>query len=225
MSASSKHEAMTRALGEHYGKLFRKYGDAPETAQYRTRPSHWARFRPLADMIYDPESSILDWGCGVGELLRFLTEERGYRGRYTGYDICPEVIAHARATHPAHRFEQRNIFDAPIPDRFDYVLVSGVFNNRVPGGDNDAYMKDALRALMPAARKGLAFNALSRYVDYRDDGLFYCDPEEIFSFCKESLSPLVTLRHDYLINPDAPPYEFTVYVHATAQTPRRKIPA
>ena len=101
---------------------------------------------------------------------------------------------------------------------FDFVLVSGVFNNRV--SDNRAFFQAISRRLMTQASRGYAFNMLSRFVDYFDDGLYYEDPLEAFRFCKEQLSPLVTLRHDYVVRPGSIPFEFTLYVYRSDIAPR-----
>ena len=103
---------------------------------------------------------------------------------------------------------------------FDYAIISGVFNNRVT--DNWAFLTGALRLLFPHVRRGLAFNALSAYVDFQDEGLYYADPEAVFRFCKESLSPAVNLRHDYEVKPGVVPFEFTTQVFRCAHPPRAK---
>ena len=90
------------------------------------------------------------------------------------------------------------------------MLASGVFNNA--GADNWGMMTTLLGELFKLCRKGLAFNCLSTYVDYQDEGLFYVEPERVFAFCKQTLSPSVTLRHDYRVKPGVIPFEFTVYV-------------
>jgi hypothetical protein len=58
----------------------------------------------------------------------------------------------------------------------------------------------------------MAFNLLSVHAEAVKPGLYYAEPEDIFGFCRENLSPLVTLRHDYRIKPSLPPYDFTIYV-------------
>ena len=77
--------------------------------------------------------------------------------------------------------------------------------------------------LFSHVRCGLAFNALSTYVDYFDDDLFYFDPEDVFNFCKEQLSTRVTLRNDYLITTDSIPFEFTVYIYKSDIKLRKKL--
>lgn len=206
------------ALSKHYSELVQRHGDAPEGAQYTDRETQERRMEVLCEIGVAKDSKVLDFGCGTGQLLSFLQRSLGYEGEYVGYDISPEAIELARSNHPAGRFEVRNILEQPAEERFDYVLVSGVFNNLV--SDNRAFFEAISRRLMAQAESGYAFNMLSRFVDYFDDGLYYEDPLHAFRFCKEQLSPLVTLRHDYAVRPGSMPFEFSIYVRRTDVAPR-----
>jgi SAM-dependent methyltransferase len=206
------------ALSKHYGDLVRCHGDAPEGAQYSDRETQERRLAVLCEIGLAKDSKVLDFGCGTGQLLSFLQRSLGYEGEYVGYDISSEAIELARSAHPAGRFEVRNVLEQPIEERFDYVLVSGVFNNLI--SDNRAFFEAISRRLMAQVDVGYAFNMLSRFVDYFDDGLYYEDPLHAFRFCKEQLSPLVTLRHDYAVRPGSIPFEFSIYVHRTDVAPR-----
>ena len=206
------------ALSKHYGELVRRHGDRPESAQYADRETQERRMAVLCEVGVTKDSKVLDLGCGTGQLLSFLQRSLGYDGEYVGYDISPEAIELARSIHPAGRFEVRNILEQPIEETFDYILVSGVFNNRI--SDNRAFFEAISRLLMARVEVGYAFNMLSQFVDYFDDGLYYEDPLYAFRFCKEQLSPLVTLRHDYSVRPGSIPFEFSIYVHRTDVAPR-----
>lgn len=111
----------------------------------------------------------------------------------------------------------------PFGEEVDFVIINGVFNNKVPGNDGFGYMCDILCRLMPIVRKGIAFNAMSTYVDFLDEELVYFDPGRVFNFCKENLSNLVSLRHDYQVKPDVLPYEFCTYVYKDELKYRRNI--
>jgi SAM-dependent methyltransferase len=202
-----------QALSKHYSDLVREHGDAPEAAQYADRETQERRMAVLCEIGVRRDSKVLDFGCGTGQLLSFLQRSMDYQGEYVGYDISPEAIELARSTHPAGRFEVQNILEEAAEETFDYVLVSGVFNNAI--SDNRGFFEALSRRLMAQAKVGYAFNMLSRFVDYLDDGLYYEDPMQAFRFCKEQLSPLVTLRHDYVVRPGSIPFEFTMYVHRT----------
>lgn len=207
-------------LREHYDSLAREHGYGPEAGQMSSVASQEQRLRVLAEIVRDPDASVLDFGCGTGHLCGLLRREFSFRGRYTGYDLSGEMLTLARAHHQDAHFEQRDIFHDGVSGHFDYAIISGVFNNRV--NDNWAFLTAALRTLFPHVRRGLAFNALSAYVDYQDPSLYYADPETVFRFCKEELSPAVNLRHDYEVKSGVLPFEFTVQVLRNAHTPRRK---
>ena len=154
---------------------------------------------------------VLDFGCGTGHLLNFMRREVGFSGEYVGYDISEKMIETARKKFSGVRFEHRNIIAEDIHEDFDYILISGVFNNKIRNNWN--FMTTILRCLFPHVQKGLAFNALSTYVDCFDPHLFYINPERVFRFCKEQLSPCIVLRHDYSIKVGIIPFEFTIYAY------------
>ena len=58
-----------------------------------------------------------------------------------------------------------------------------------------------------ASRVALSFNLMSDRVDFRDENLFYANPDEVLEFCRRELGGRVALRDDYRL------YEFTTYVY------------
>lgn len=207
-----------KQLERHYAELLRQAGDTPQAVQWRDQASQERRFEILTQIGLPKDATILDFGCGTGHLLEYLQRERQFAGQYTGYDVTQEMIAAAQKKFPGVRFKQCDIFSEGVEGEFDYIFISGVFNNAIT--DNEKFLRDTLSLLFPRTRRLLAFNALSAYVDFFDEGLYYFNPENVFRFCKEALSPLVTLRHDYLIKTGAVPYEFTIYIHRCELKPR-----
>ena len=211
---------IVRTLAQHYDALVRKHGDAPEASQWSNRDTQFRRFAVLAGIAPDlAASSILDLGCGTGALLTFLNEHVGFSGSYTGIDISPEAIKVARQNHPEARFLHHDLLTDTLDEQFDYVMISGIFNNKLKNEEVCMkYLQDILVRTFGIAKKGVAFNAMSKYVDYEDENLCYFQPEEIFSFCKRRLSSRVTLRHDYRVKDNVIPFEFTVYVYKDKET-------
>ena len=92
-------------------------------------------------------SSVLDVGCGLGELSSFL-RKAGYSGGYLGIDVLDEMVLGACARHPGERFSSVDILDpcAPLLDeRFDLVVACGVLSLRVEG--YKAFLEQLLAAM------------------------------------------------------------------------------
>jgi SAM-dependent methyltransferase len=196
------------ALRAHYERLHALHGDAPQAVQYSDRASQEARFRVLAEIGPLDGSRVLDFGCGLAHMLDWVID-RGVRLSYTGVDIVPGFLASSAARHPGHRF---CAWEDIAGESFDWAFVSGVFNNRMD--DNWTFMTDTVRALMACTTRGVAFNAMSTWVDWQDPGLWYVEPERTFAFLK-SLTPFVTLRNDYVVREVPVPFEFACYAYHT----------
>lgn len=123
----------------------------------------------LADLILEqagPGASVLDVGSGYGRLAVGLME-RGFRGRYEGFDILPRHVAwcrrHLTPFAPAYRFHHLDIQNDrynptgrldpvratfPVKGPFDVVAVFSVFTHM----DRPAiahYLREVTRLLRP----------------------------------------------------------------------------
>jgi len=202
---------MSEDIKQHYQKLYETHGRDHNAVQYSSRESQIARFDVLLEFVGDA-SSVADIGCGLGDLLPVLRQTHP-RTRYTGYDFVDAFIEDAKLQYHADKlasFKQLDILQDEITEKADYVVLSGMLNNLMD--DNLAFTETTLHKMWQAANKGIAFNALSSYVDYQDEGLYYHDPLALFDFCKTKLSKYVTLRHDYDVKENSIPFEFTIYV-------------
>ena len=218
MTSVSLNEQL-RQLSIHYDILAKTHCYSPHAVQQSSAETQERRLNVLLEGFANLKyKKILDFGCGTGHLLRVL-QQQGFAGEYVGYDISAELIKLALEHNVGGRFELRNIFERPPEESFDLVFVSGVFNNDV--GHNEDFMQEALSLLFAAAKDGLAFNCLSTFVDFKSEGLYYFDPCKVFTFCKEQLTPCVTLRHDYEVKPGVLPFEFSCYLHKSVHRARR----
>lgn len=197
-----------RGVGDLYTSNIGKHGVDPAAVGWRDRETHELRFDKLAQVLSRGEEpfTVNDHGCGYGALFEYLVAQGLPVSAYCGTDISAEMLAAARERVPDPRAE---FVEAPLPPAAaDYTFVSGTFNVRLGASDDawERYVKETLVALAARSRRGLAFNLLTTYVDWRADDLFYADPARFFDFCRTELSRYVTLLHDY------PLYEWTMLV-------------
>lgn len=206
-----------------YQDRLKQHGPSAEAVQYTDQTSQFARFSILAEI--DPHlTSVLDVGCGLADFWMFL-RRRGNMVRYCGVEIVPEFVEIANKAMEDDPNAQAHLMDAEaadLPGGYDYAVLSGVFNNCMD--DNWSFMTSTLRRMWSAAEKGVAFNAMSTHVDYRDPSLWYVDPADVLAFCKTELGGHPILRHDYITRPGGFPFEFAVYVRRDPVLPSDIMP-
>jgi SAM-dependent methyltransferase len=95
--------------------------------KYSPAPFHRRRLiLKLADEIsFD---TVLDVGCGNGELLLALNQRKNI-ARLVGVDIAQKVIEVNRAAFPRFEFHQLDIGTACMPEQFDLVVCSEVIEH------------------------------------------------------------------------------------------------
>lgn len=203
---------MNEDVKKHYKGLYEKHGMAPEAVQYISKDSQYRRFDVLAQI--DPEmKSLVDLGCGLGDMYDFL-KGQNKNVKFLGLDFVNEFVEAATERFKQDENASFKCFDGlkdEFPKGYDYYALSGVFNNKVE--NNEEFMFSTITKMFAACEKGIAFNAMSTYVDYFDEHLFYIDPLKVFDYCKKHLSRKVVLRHDYLVKDNSIPFEFTIYLY------------
>ena len=189
-----------------FDKNLRLHGDRPEAVRWSVQ-GQLMRYQNLLDIGAIDKTRSLDFGCGKGDFLQFLTD-RGITVDYTGYDINANLISLAQKKFPEGRFRVFDIDLDTLDEDFDYIFLCGVFNLRV--SELDVTIRNTLQILFRHCRKGLAFNALSDLNPRKVFELQYTSPEDIFRFAAGNLSPYVSLRHDRML------YDFTMFVYRDA---------
>lgn len=189
---------------ERYNARVQELGETPQALGWRDAAQQNLRFKALLGIGDCSHTSVLDVGCGFGDFYGFLKRHNISDVRYSGTDLNPTLIDVARRSHPTGSFYVTPNLNSFEDGEVDYVFISGLFNFRI--ADNIAFMHQTVREAFRIARRGVAFNLLGSYVDFREPHLFYYSETEAFSFAK-SLTRFVTLRSDYRL------YEFAIYLY------------
>lgn len=195
----------------YYEAALAEFGDDPRGVNWRDAESQEMRFAALAGIDDLSGKRVHDVGCGLAHFADWLRRQNTVCD-YVGSDISEKMIqaAVAHAPPPAELHVADIMSDEVKPwMRADYVVNSGVFTVRASVEESDwrEFVHDMIRAMFRLADRGIAFNLMSSYVDYRDDHLFYESPQAIMDFCVAELSRKIVIRHDY------PLWEYAVYVY------------
>ena len=185
-------------IHRHYDPRLKKYGETYKILDWESRETQFARFDVLIENVALEGSSLLDVGCGCGDLLSALGE-RGIPVDYSGVDILPGMIEKARSLHNSGGFFCGDIFASPplLSERFDVVFVSGIFNLNL--GNNAAFFDRALPVLHGYAKEVLVINLLRDSSPQRDNRYFYFSPGAAKAKM-EALGRRVSLIDGYLNN-------------------------
>ncbi len=140
--------------------------------------------------------SILDVGCGVGDLLKHL-QRRGINCDYSGFDISPEMVRICREKFPGVDFECGNFSNWNPRRQFDYTIAIGIHNIQLDG---------ARKILERVTRKQFEMSKIAAHISLLTDRYSGYAPhimawrvEEVLSMALE-ITPYVVVRHDYLPN-------------------------
>ncbi|OGL46130.1 MAG: hypothetical protein A2W05_09750 [Candidatus Schekmanbacteria bacterium RBG_16_38_10] len=193
----------TKMTGLYNGR-YHEFGRDIRTVGWGSKRDQFLRFEVLFRGLNPKGKTILDVGCGLGDLISFLDERTAGDYCYVGVDVADRLIEDARKTFtaPNIEFHVGDVFSASLP-KVDISVLSGALSFKVDGIEK--YAHDTMRKMFELSREAACLNFLTKYVDYELEKNQHYYPESIFSQAKE-LSRRVNLIHDYLL------YEFTVQI-------------
>lgn len=203
-SPSGPQRYEQRRVADFFRLHVQLYGNDWRALGWQSRYTQHKRFAVLSHIGPLTNTRVLDVGCGLGDLYGYLCAQ-GIPVTYTGYDLVPEMVEHARRRFPETRFVVRDVLQGLGEETFDYILSSGAFN--INFGDNLRAIQQAIRNMFAACTRGVAINFLSITDPQTDPIFFHYHPEHMLAFCQTFCSR-VELRTDYL------PNDFTLYLYA-----------
>lgn len=168
---------------------------------YRSTDSQILRFQGLLHWGNFSDSTILDLGCGYGDLKLFL-DQHAQNFTYLGLDFIKEFIVRAQERYgnlANTHFLQSDFLNAGLPE-VDIIVASGSLNYR---STNPYHPWECINRMWEAANKGIAFNLLDANYFENDTILCGYDRVKVLSFCKY-LDPDTQIFSGYL------PDDFTV---------------
>jgi len=193
---------VTKKIYDYYQNLFEQYGFDPKSVGWGTKKGKQStRFEILIQIGDLTNSSILDVGCGFGDLYGYLRYRR-MKVRYCGVDINTNLLKVGKKIYPGISLEYRDFEKKKFHKKFDWVLASGITSH----GSTYSHLSKIMKEMYRICKKGFAINFVSNNVEYKTKNLFYSSPEKIISITKLITNRFV-LRHDYM------PFEFTLYVY------------
>jgi SAM-dependent methyltransferase len=174
-----------------------------EALGWKSDESQIVRFEILSQIGDMKGLSVLDMGCGHGDLSAYLRKKYADM-RYAGIDQMEELLDVATSRYSSisdTTFYLGDCWSADLPN-MDYVLASGLFAYK---NSDPHFIFKMIDRLFESCRLGTGFNLLKNVYDPEGILVNY-DPEEILDYCR-NLSPKIVLREGYAKD------DFTIFIY------------
>jgi len=202
----------------HYESCLDRHGDTHLGVDWPKAEDVATRYRVMLEVMrpeHRAESgerkiSLLDFGCGASHLYEHMRSNGFEQVAYAGLDLSEKFVALSRSKYPANEYFCMDVLDddARLP-QFDYVVMNGVFTEKKALSFDEmfAYFTRLLKKVYERARVGVAFNVMTKHVEWERDDLFHLPFDTLAAFLKKELTRNFVFRNDYGL------YEYTAYVY------------
>lgn len=173
---------------------------------WTNRESQEIRFKVLTEIGFMGNKTILDAGCGYGDLCQYLMNKNINFKKYVGIDMNAQFIDYAKKRECfnlkgfAGKIDFIEVETSNYRDVSDYVIASGLFSIKYPD-------VETMRQLYDICKCGVGINFLTKYgKEGVSDDLCRVFPVDVIKIV-EQITKTFVVRHDYKQN------DFTVYIY------------
>ena len=206
---------------KHYENCFDEHGDCPAGVDWTQAQQVDTRYNTMLDLIRYKEKSfdinildtvtLLDYGCGLSHLYEYIINNRINKINYTGLEISEKFFNESKKKFPHNNYILGDLLDTNfnLKSNFDYIVMNGVFTEKRDLNYQDMfnYFSKMILELYKSCNKGIAFNVMSKQVDWEKDFLFHVPLDDIANFLTKNITRNFIIRNDYGL------YEYTVYLY------------
>jgi SAM-dependent methyltransferase len=150
-------------IARFYERLLRQHGRTPRALAERSSDKDQEFYEHLFDGVELPEHlSVLDIGCGMGDLIDFLQLRQAQIDSYLGIDLVGAFIDICQKEYlPPCRFRHINFVSPAFAphEQFDLVVNMGVLVSRV--FQYEAYVEYCVGKMIALSKRYVLFNVIT----------------------------------------------------------------
>ena len=203
-------------LVKHYEECYKNFGDNHRGVDWPNWEDTTKRYQVMLELItFDVFGkkecpSLLDFVCGLGHIYDYIKKSK-VNVEYSGLDMSETFIEKCREKYPANKFYVKDLLkeaNVSIPI-YDYIVMNGVLTEKreLSYDEMFSYFKILIKKVYQYCRYGIAFNVMSKDVDWEREDLFHLPLDELSKFLTKEITRDFIIRYDYGL------YEYTVYVY------------
>jgi len=201
-----------KKISNHYKKCLQEHGDGHLGHDWPNRQDLLKRYNTMAELFQDKSDvSILDLGCGTGMFLDFLKNSGLIEKNlitYEGADISQDHIDIASSKFKENKFYKIDVMSESLPRNYDFIIMNGIFTVKMDldFSSMKEFFETFIKNIWPQVNCGIAFNVMSKAVDFERDDLFHLSMDQLATFLCSNISRYFVVKNDYGL------YEYTTYV-------------
>ena len=154
----------------------------------------------------DFDESLLDIGCGLGDLAQFCRGE-GWKGKYTGIDISSGMVQNTRSRLNTKNIFQLDVLEEPYDGRHDVVASISTLQQKPLYMDGIDYLEKMISKMLAICAKCVIFDVFStKFADHENPDNIYINPS-IF------LERLYTFSNNLILYNNYNPYQLMVVLY------------
>ena len=178
---------------DFYKNAYKKYGISARGLNWNSEESQRVRFEVITYLFKDELStcSVVDAGCGFGDLYFYWLELGLHVKSYTGIDSVKNSIQICTERLPKISFTCKDVLKDDLPYA-DWYVASGTLNIL-----NDFQTWLFLEKILTHSSKGIIFNILEG--NKKSENFNYQKKEDIIAYAK-SKGFTCRVKSDYLEN-------------------------
>lgn len=198
----------------HYENCFKQFGDSHKGVDWPNFDDLLRRYQVMLEVVKKDENvSLLDFGCGTAMLKDYIDATPEWKAKnitYSGIDLGETYIEHCKKKYPETDFKLVDVLKNPEAlQKVDYIVMNGIFTEKLSLTFDEmfSYFEKLITVVFEKCNKGIAFNVMSKAVDWERDDLFHLSTDLLINFLTKKITRNFVIRNDYGL------YEYTVYVY------------
>jgi SAM-dependent methyltransferase len=183
-----------------YTNRYRQHGLSHLTLGWGSKEQQEYRFDQVLGCDDFRLKTVLDIGCGFGDLFSYIKSRKIIIDSYTGLDLNPDLVDEAVVRHPDGIFYDKSLMSMEKAPEADVVVMLGLLNFKQEKINNNDYAQVMVQKAFDSTKETLIVDFLSDRcaLDYpKEDFVYYYDPSFVLELGL-GLSNNVQLIHDYL---------------------------
>ena len=202
-------------LASGYDRYLDEHGDTHLAVGWPKGEDAGTRYQVMLELLRASRSGrprrLLDVACGPSHLYEHILRQQVPNIEYAGLDISERFIDLSRRKFPGIDYWRMDVLeiDADALPRFDYAIMNGLFTVKqdLVFGEMLEFLKQVVTRVFALVDVGIAFNVMSKHVDWERDDLFHLPIGVLTDWLVDSVSRHLVVRNDYGL------YEYTTYVY------------